>query len=87
MSNKEPETPSLKAMIVSYRAIADMMDAHKLPQPTTQYLRTLLDRVEAACRRAYNEIYYAVSATEVISSVDIDYIRMSIDQTIGDYYE
>lgn len=78
---------TIEALIREYRADADKMDARELPLPTTGYLRTMLERVEAACIRAYNEIDSAVCATEDISSVDIDYIRMHIDQTIGDYHE
>lgn len=40
-----------EALIAEYRADADKMDAHELPQPTTQYLRIMLDRLEAANRR------------------------------------
>ena len=78
---------TIEALIAEYRADADKMDAHELPQPTTQYLRIMLDRIEKLCRRAYNEIDLAVCATEDISSVDIDYIRKHMEQTIGDYYE
>lgn len=38
-------------VIAEYRADADKMDAHNLPQPTTQYLRIMLDRLEAALER------------------------------------
>lgn len=80
-------TETIADIVAEYRADADNMDAHELPQPTTQYLRIMLDRIEKLCRRAYNEIDSAVCATEDISSVDIDYIRKHIEQTIGDYYE
>ena len=40
-----------KALIAEYRADADKMNAHELPQPTTQYLRIMLDRLDAAHRR------------------------------------
>ena len=42
---------TVEAWIAEYRADADKMDAHELPQPTTQYLRILLDRIEAARER------------------------------------
>lgn len=50
------EQGTIEALIAEYRADADMMDARELPLPTTGYLRILLNRVEAACRRAYKEI-------------------------------
>lgn len=83
MNNNE----TIEVLIAECRADADKMDAHELPQPTTGYLRVLLNRIEESCRRAYNEIDNAVCAAEDISSVDIDYIRKHIEQTIGDYYE
>lgn len=55
---------TIEALIREYRADADKMDAHELPQPTTGYLRVLLNRIEESCRRAYNEIDSAVCATE-----------------------
>lgn len=81
------DNETIEALIAEYRADADKMDAHELPQPTTGYLRIMLERIEKLCRRAYNEIDSAVCATPDISSVDIDYIRKHIEQTIGDYYE
>lgn len=88
MSNKEPnETLSLEALIAKFRADADKMDAHELPYPTTQYLRMLLERVEAACRRAYDEIEAAVCSLVGISYSAEDFIRERMDKTIGDYYE
>lgn len=40
-----------EALIAEYRADADKIDAHELPQPTTQYLRIMLDRLEAVKKR------------------------------------
>lgn len=81
------EKKSVEQLIREYRRDMRKCDKYQLPQPTTHYVRILLGRVEAACRRAYNEIDDAVCATEDISSLDIDYIRRHIEQTIGDYYE
>lgn len=39
------------AVIAEYRADADKMDARALYQPTTEYVRKLLDRLEAAHER------------------------------------
>ena len=54
---------------------------------TYELLNGLADRIEAVARRALNEIDGSVCATEDISSVDIDYIRLHMKNTIGDYYE
>lgn len=42
---------SLNEVIAEYRNDADAMDRGELYQPTTEYLRRLLDRVEAAVDR------------------------------------
>ena len=52
MSDKQE---TIEALIAEYRADADKMDAHELPQPTTRYLRILLGRLEAAHRREMKE--------------------------------
>lgn len=43
-------------VIAECRADADKMDAHELPQPTTQYLRIMLDRLETAWKRDTKEL-------------------------------
>lgn len=48
MAEKQETTA---ALIAEYHADADKMDAHELPQPTTQYLRIMLARFDAAHRR------------------------------------
>lgn len=74
-------------IIAEYRADADAMDKGELYQPTTQYLRILLDRIEASARRAYNQIDSAVCGIEDAASCEIDYVRREMENTIGDYYE
>ena len=44
-------------------------------------------RIEAAARRAYNEIDRAVCGVERASSLDIDNVRTAMDETIGGYCE
>ena len=45
------------------------------------------DRIEAAARRAYNQIDSAVCGIEDAASCEIDHVRKAMDETIGDYYE
>ena len=47
----------------------------------------LADRIEAAARRAYNEIDSAVCGIEDAASSEIGAVRKVMDNTIGDYYE
>lgn len=56
------EKKSVEQLIREYRRDMRKCDKYQLPQPTTHYVRILLRRVEAACRRAYNEIDDAVCA-------------------------
>lgn len=51
------------------------------------FLYPLIDRIEAAARRAYNQIDSAVCGIEAATSSDIDDVRKAMDETIGDYYE
>ena len=45
------------------------------------------DHIEAAARRAYNEIDSAVCSIEDASSSEIDAVRKVMNRTLGDYYE
>ena len=50
-------------------------------------LRSIADRVEAACRNAYNSIDSAVCAIEDASSDEVTNVRRAMERTIGEYYE
>lgn len=55
-------------VIAEYRADADKMDSHELPQPTTQYLRIMLARIEVALRRERGDVAKLREALEAIIS-------------------
>ena len=74
-------------IVAEYRRDYEDMKAKRLYLPTAEYLRRLLDRIEAAAKRAYNDIDSAVCGIEDASHYDIDGVRMAMDKTIGDYYE
>ena len=56
-------------------------------EPIRSYLSHLADRIDELASKAYNEIDGAVCATDDISSVDIDYSRNHLEETLGDYYD
>lgn len=58
--NEKRETHA--AVIAEYREDADKMDACALYQPTTEYVRKLLNRLEAAHRREITTLNLGVSS-------------------------
>ena len=64
-----------------------LQDAATCLRDDEHYLKELADRLEAAARRAYNKIDSAVCGIEDASSCEIDYVRKTMENTIGDYYE
>lgn len=73
-------------------AIADIVAEMRygtVPKHQTDHelLALYADRIEAAAKRAYNDIDSAVCGIEDASNYDIDGVRMAMDKTIGDYYE
>ena len=61
-------------------------DGYALSPYVSDLLR-LADRIEAAAKRAYNDIDSAVCGIEDASHYDIDNVRRAMEKTIGDYYE
>jgi hypothetical protein len=49
--------------------------------------KSFANRIEAAARRAYNEIDSAVCGIEDATSGEIGAVRKVMDETIGDHYE
>jgi len=56
-------------------------------QTDHELLAIYADRIEAAAKRAYNDIDSAVCGIEDASHYDIDNVRRAMEKTIGDYYE
>ena len=60
----------------------------KIKSPMRKTWRAVLaDRLEAAAKRAYEEIDKAVTGIEDAASSEIDVVREAMERTIGDYYE
>ena len=53
MPETQPEP--LAAILADYRADIPAMTSGELPHPTPEYLRIMLDRIEAAAKREYEE--------------------------------
>lgn len=53
----------------------------------TEIYSILADRLEAAARRAYNEIDRAVRETGRVNAEGVELIRTAMDETIGGYCE
>lgn len=49
--------------------------------------KSLADRIEAAARRAYNEIDRAVRETGRVNAEGVELIRTAMNNTIGEYCE
>lgn len=49
--------------------------------------RIIADRLEAAARRAYNEIDRAVRETGRVNAEGVELIRTAMNNTIGEYCE
>jgi hypothetical protein len=49
--NENEKRETLADIVAEYRNDADAMDNGELYQPTTEYVRRLLDRIEAAWKR------------------------------------
>ena len=72
--------------------IAEMRRGTRLPGywrscDVNEILQYHADRIEAAAKRAYNDIDSIVCGIEGISHYDIDDVRKAMEKTIGDYYE
>lgn len=61
-------------------------DANAL-SPLVCDLLHLADRIEAAAKRTYAAVDYAVANIEDASSSEITFVRRALEKTIGDYYE
>jgi hypothetical protein len=87
LRGKKDKPESVQKILREYRRDMRKCDKRALPQPTTEYVRILLKRVEHACKRAYSEIDKAVCFIDGADSSDIDDVRRAMENTIGEYYE
>ena len=93
MSNEKQET--IADIAADYRETAAMIRAELSLVPArredellaAESLEREADRIEAAARRAYNEINREVCSIEDAASSEIGCVRKAMERTIGDYYE
>ena len=97
MSESESESRETVADIVAnLRECAQITDfAERIKDANLKYLLksqtkiygVLADCLEAAARRAYNEIDRAVRETGRVNAEGVELIRTAMDETIGGYCE
>ena len=76
---------TISEIVAEYRLDIAAMQRGLMNPPSPHYLCIVLDRIENAARRAYNEIDHALCGIDSASSSDIDFVRSTMDITIGDY--
>ena len=76
---------TISEIVAEYRLDVAAMQRGLMNPPSPHYLCIVLDRIEKAARRAYNEIDHALCGIDSASSSDIDFVRSTMDITIGDY--
>lgn len=74
---------TLTDIATAIRTIAESAEAWR-GGVAAETVMSLAARIEAVARRAYNEIYMAVCS---MGCVNIDNVRMSMNRTLGDYYD
>lgn len=75
--SKEQET--IADIVAEYRSDADKMDCGGLYQPTTIYVRQLLNRIEAAWKRERYELVYSFDPTMATRSKAPDPVAYAIE--------
>ena len=81
--NENEKRDTIENVLAEYRNDADAMDRGWLYQPTTEYLRRLLDRIEAAWKREREELDKRISDLEAYAKLwtgRADELRLKCDE-------
>ena len=76
---------TISEIVEEYRLDIPAMQRGLMKPPSPHYLCIVLDRIDNAARRAYNEIDRALCGIDSATSSDIDFVRSKMDITIGEY--